>query len=109
MAEVNETQPVDVERAVVAAMSSLARFLGGARPEGVRVEEVIPPELSETNDWAVTLSHLEKGTPQPESLAVAALQLGALRPPPAPERVMHTILVDPYTAKAKAMRVFRAR
>jgi hypothetical protein len=89
----------DVEKAVLAAQAALPGFLGGRKPESVRVEEVLPPEGSE---WRITLSYLEPGV-EPHTTTLASL----LRPV-SPERVMKVITIDATTFAARSMTLRQA-
>jgi hypothetical protein len=87
---------IPVERAVQVAAAALPGFLGGRKPESVRVEEVVP---SDNGGWRITLSHLEPGVNAPEHPLLKNL----LRPPPAPERVLRVIEIDSETGEARRM------
>lgn len=50
---------IKASEAVRAAIGALPEFLGGKKPLGVRVEEVLPPEAGQ-DDWRITLSFLEE-------------------------------------------------
>lgn len=95
---------IPVDRAVQAAVAALPQFLGGRRPDGVRVEEVLPPKHGA---WSITLSYLEPGVPAPEH-PLQALPSGLIRAAPAPERVLKVITVDCETGEAKSMTLRKA-
>ncbi|MCB9584062.1 MAG: hypothetical protein H6718_01620 [Polyangiaceae bacterium] len=72
------------------AVNAAIRYLNESLPQpasGVRVEELFPPE-SETEDFRVTLSHVEEVV-EPESLVERAIK-------------------SPLTAKTKVERVLKA-
>jgi hypothetical protein len=90
----------DVEKAVLAAQAALPKYLGGRRPESVRVEEVLPPTTALDPVWKVTLSYLEPGVQAPEPPGLAAF---LPRAAPMPERVMKVITIDATTFEARSM------
>lgn len=93
---------LQVEQIVQAAVRALPAFLGGRSPQGLRVEEVLPPQVDE-GPWRVTLSYLEPGVEEPEHPSLHGL--GAMfRKPPPPERVLRVIEVDDK-GSAVAMRL----
>jgi hypothetical protein len=103
MSNVAEEKPgLKVEDAVRAAVRALPSFLGGRPLEGVRVEEVFPPD--ESHQWRITLSHLEPGVEKPRPPALAVLE-GAFKSPPPPERVFHVLEVDGSTGEVLSMRL----
>lgn len=67
------------EEAVRAAIASPPRFVG-RQPEGVRVEEVFPPDYQgDTSCWSITLSYLEAGARVHESELLKSV-LGSTHP-----------------------------
>ena len=91
--------PSKVTDVVHAAMAALPDFLGGVKVEGLRVEEVEPPEYG--SEWRVTLSYLAHGPALTGALAV--LQgLNQSRPL---ERVLRVIVIDSETLEAKKMKI----
>lgn len=105
------TNEIPVEQAVRSAVAGLEQWLG-RMPEHVRVEEVFPPDYEADDEqacWSVTLSFLEKGTPEPENEMMKQFR-GTLFPrPPALERVMRVLDIDPTSGKVKRMRVRERR
>lgn len=93
---------VAVEQAVQEALKALPTYLGGTKPVGVRVEEVIPP-AAEGAPFRITLSYLEPGVPEPRHPVQQAFE-GIWTKPPPPERVLRVIEVDPVTGRALSMR-----
>jgi hypothetical protein len=91
---------ISVQAAVKAAIAALPDYLGGRAPEGIRVEEVVPPEAD--NAWRVTLSYLEPGSFHPDSF-LDSLVSQHLRAPPAPERVLRVFAIDAMTGTPKSM------
>ena len=86
-----ESSRVKVEDAVRAAVRALPSFLGGRAPDGVRVEEVFPPQG--ITGWRITLSHLEPGVETPRPPLLSVVEGRYLETPPAPVRVFHVLEV----------------
>lgn len=89
---------IRVEDAVQSAVRALPGFLGGRSPDGIRVEEVVPPE-GDAGEWQITLSYLEPGVERPEHPVFKSI----VRRAPEPERVLRVITVRADSGRARAM------
>jgi hypothetical protein len=95
--------PVDVETAVRTAKLALPKFLGGATPQLLRVEEVVPDH--EHGEWRITLSYLEEGVRVPENKYAQMVRnsVDGSAPLPPTERVLRVVKVNATTGEPVGM------